>query len=83
MPARAAACLRMAWVFWRGAFTDVWKTILSLRPSLARMPSPPRFQPAASSTWLALSTLNSQRMLGDRNRDGALRKFAEVWPCRP
>ena len=63
MPALAAACLTICWFFWRGALIEVWKTILSRLPSLSRMPSAPRFQPAASRIWLALSTLNSQRVL--------------------
>jgi hypothetical protein len=50
----------MAWVFCRGALIEVWNTILSLVPSFARMPSGPRFQPACSSSALALSTLNSK-----------------------
>jgi hypothetical protein len=45
--------LTIACVFWRGALIDVWNTSLSFLPSLARMPSSPRFQPASSSTWFA------------------------------
>src|SRR5262249_2647465 len=73
IPALAHACLTMACVFWRGALMEVWNRNLSRLPSLARMPSAPRFHPAASSTALALSTLNSHFVLVDRKRDGALR----------
>ena len=40
------------------------------------MPSEPRFHPAASSTWLAFSMLNSNFVFGERNFDGLFRKFA-------
>src|SRR5205823_2974550 len=46
IPAFWHACLTIAWVFWRGALVEVWKTSFSCLPSLARMPSDPRFQPA-------------------------------------
>ena len=83
MPAFAQACLTIACVFCRGALVDVWYTILRRLPSLARMPSAPRFHPAWSSSALALSTLNSHFMLPDRNFAGAFRKLALVRPCRP
>src|SRR4026209_2666292 len=83
MPALAAACLTMAWFFWRGALIEVWKRNFSRLPSLARRPSPPRFQPAAARTWLARSTLNSHRVFLEKNRVGAFRNFAVVCPPRP
>src|SRR5256885_1793472 len=46
IPAFWHACLTIAWVFWRGALVEVWKTSFNCLPSLARMPSDPRFQPA-------------------------------------
>ena len=52
---------------------EVWYTNLSRLPSFTRTPSGPRLQPAASRIWLALSTLNSHRVLAERKRDGALR----------
>ena len=73
MPAFAQACLTIACVFCRGALVDVWYTILRRLPSLARMPSAPRFHPAWSSSALALSTLNSHFMLPERNFGGAFR----------
>src|SRR6266404_9907009 len=83
MPALAAACLTLAWVFWRGALIDVWETIFNFLSPLARIPSAPRFQPAASRTWFALSTLNSHRVFLDAYFGGELRKFAVAWPPRP
>src|SRR5262245_49880040 len=83
MPARWAACLTMAWVFWRGWLIEVWYTNFSFLPSFARIPSDPFFQPAASRIWLALSTLYSHFMFLDETRDGALRKLAVVRPRRP
>ena len=60
MPAFAHACLTMACTFWRTELIEVWNTQLAAcLPSFARTPSAPRFQPAASSSALALSTLNS------------------------
>ncbi len=70
MPALVQASLMMACVFWRGWLTEVWKTNLSLTLPLARMPSAPFFQPAASRIWLALSTLNSNFMFGLRYAAG-------------
>jgi len=63
----------IACVFCRAELMDVWKTSLRRLPSLARIPSAPRFQPAWSRAWLALSALNSHRVLGERNREGAFR----------
>src|SRR2546422_1655129 len=83
MPALAAACLTMAWVFWRGALIEVWQTIFSFLSPLARMPSAPFFQPADSRIWLAFSTLNSARFALDAYFDGAFRKLGVVWPPRP
>src|SRR5439155_222180 len=40
------------------------------------MPSAPRFQPAPSRIWLALSALNSHLVFFDTNADGAFTKFA-------
>ena len=48
MPALLQALLMMAWVSWRGLLTEVWKTNFSFVPPLARMPSLPRSQAAAS-----------------------------------
>ena len=83
MPALAAACLTICCAFWRGALMEVWSSIRSRLPSLARMPSAPRFQPAASRIWLARSTLNSQRVFGDTKRAGPLRKLAVGAARRP
>jgi hypothetical protein len=83
IPALAAACFTMACVFCRGALIEVWYTTLSLTPSLARMPSPPFFQPAASRICAALSGLNSNRLALERKRSGALRKLAVATPVRP
>ena len=83
MPALAAACLTMAWFFCRGALIEVWKRNLSRLPSLARIPSAPRFQPAASRTWLALSTLNSQRVFLERKRDGRVEEVGAGLPAAP
>src|SRR2546422_8424651 len=48
-------------------------TSLSFLPSFALMPSAPRFQPAPSRIWLALSTLNSHFVFFETNQilDGA------------
>ena len=73
IPALAAACLTIACSFCRSGLIEVWSTIFSRLPSLARMPSAPRFQPASSRIWLALSTLNSHRVFFDWKRLGALR----------
>jgi hypothetical protein len=67
----AQACLTMACVFCRGALIAVWKTKRRRLPSLTRMPSAPRRQPAASRTWFALSMLNSHRVFLDCKRGGA------------
>ena len=72
IPALAAPCLMMACSFCRSGLIEVWSRNFSRLPSLARIPSAPRFQPASSRTWLALSTLNSQRVFLDWNRLGAL-----------
>src|SRR4029453_11639325 len=69
MPALAAACLTMAWVFWREGLIEVWYTNFSFLPSLPRMPSEPFFHPAASRIWLALSTLYSNFVLLDTKRE--------------
>src|SRR5262249_39687845 len=82
-PARVMACLTMAWVFCRGALTEVWKRTFRRLPSLLRTPSAPRFHPAASRIWFALSGLNSHFVLVDRTRGGAFRKLAVAWPSRP
>src|SRR6266851_4009688 len=66
IPIRAAACLTMAWVFWRGALIAVWNSIRRRLPSLVRMPSGPRLHPASSRTREAFSALNSQRVFLDR-----------------
>jgi hypothetical protein len=47
------------------------------------MPSAPFFQPAASSTWLALSMLNSNLVFGLRKRGGLFRKLAVAMAPRP
>jgi hypothetical protein len=60
IPALAAACLMIAWVFWRGALIEVWNSSLSRFPSLARMPSGPFFQPASSRSALALAGSNAK-----------------------
>ena len=83
MPALWQACLIIAWVFWRGALIEVWKTNLSLFSSLLRMPSGPRFQPASSSSRFALSTLNSHVVFFDTKRSGLLRKFPVATAVRP
>ena len=83
MPAFWQACLTIAWVFWRGVLMDVWYTNFSFLPSLALIPSGPFFQPAASSSWLAFSTLNSQVVLLERKRSGLLRKLPVATPVRP
>jgi hypothetical protein len=83
MPAFWQACLMIAWVFWRGALIDVWNTNFSLVSPFARTPSEPRFQPAASSTLFAFSTLNSQRVFFELKRWGLFRKFAVARPVRP
>ena len=62
---------------------EVWYTILSFLPSLARIPSAPFFQPADSRIWLALSTLNSHFVFFEEKRAGAFRKFAVVIAVRP
>ena len=81
MPALVQASLMMAWHFWRGPLTEVWYTNFSLTLPLARMPSAPFFQPAASRIWLAFSGLYSnfvfllteaRRVVEEvRRRDGA------------
>ena len=83
MPARWHACFTIDWTFWRGALVEVWKTYLSFLPSLTRMPSAPRFHPAASRTWFALSTLNSHLVLGERKRAGWLSTLRVAIPVRP
>ena len=83
MPALVQASLMMAWHFWRGPLTDVWNTNFSFTSPLARMPSAPFFQPAASSTWLAFSMLNSYLVLGLRKRGGLFRKLAVTTAPRP
>ena len=50
MPGLGRRLLDDGLVFCRGALMEVWNRILSRLPSLARMPSAPRFQPAASRT---------------------------------
>src|ERR671922_1489264 len=75
IPALRHACLTIAWVFCRGALIEVTNTNLSLRPSRARMPSAPGFQPAPSRMRLAFSTLNSHFGFGERKRSGRFRKF--------
>ena len=72
----------MAWVFWRGALIEVWKTYLSLLPPFSRMPSEPFFQPASSRILLALSMLNSYLSLVDLNCLGSLTKLAVAVPPR-
>jgi hypothetical protein len=69
MPTLWQACLTMAWVFWRGALIEVWNTSFSFLPSLARIPSGPRAQPPSSSSWFALSTLNSHFVFFETKRD--------------
>ena len=83
MPALAAACLTIACVFWRTGLIEVWYTTFSFLPSLVRTPSDPRFQPAASRIWLALSMLSSHLLFFEANLDGAFRKFAVACPWRP
>ena len=83
MPAFWHACLTIAWVFWRGALIEVWKTSFSFLPSLARMPSGPRFHPASSSIWFALSTLNSHFVLVETKRGGLLMTLPVAIPMRP
>ena len=73
IPILAAACLTMAWVFWRGALIEVWKTMRRRLSPFARRPSPDRRHPASSSTFAAFSGLNSHRVFRDRNAGGALR----------
>ena len=46
---------RAYWMFWRDS-ERTKRSNDSFWPPLARMPSEPFFQPAASSIWLALST---------------------------
>ena len=59
MPAFWHACLTIAWVFCRGVLIVVWKTTFSLTPFFSRIPSESGFQPAASSSSIACSMLNS------------------------
>ena len=83
IPAFWQACLTIAWVFWRGALIEVWNTSFSLLPSLARMPSGPRFQPASSSSWFAFSILNSHCVFFETKRGGLLTKLPVAMPVRP
>ena len=72
IPALLAPCLMMACSFCRSGLIEVWSRSFRRFPSLARMPSAPRFHPAWSRTALALSTLNSHRVFLDWKRLGAL-----------
>ncbi len=72
IPALSAPCLMMACSFCRSGLIEVWSRNFSRLPSLARIPSAPRFQPASSRTSLAFSTLNSHRVFFDWKRLGAL-----------
>src|ERR1700682_2995920 len=83
MPAFWQACFTTAWHFWRGALIEVWYTNLSFLPFLARTPSAPFFQPAASSTWFALSMSYSHFCCGERKRGGLARKLRVAIPVRP
>ena len=47
------------------------------------MPSAPFFQPASSSSFDALSMLNSQDVFLETNCSGLLTKLAVVRPVRP
>jgi hypothetical protein len=82
MPARAADCLITAWSFCTVALAVAWNTKRSRRPSLARIPSAPRGQPAPSSSALAFSGLNSH-VCWRAEAIGELRKFTAIWPVRP
>ena len=70
-------------VFCRGPLVEVWYSQRSCLPSLARMPSGPGFQPALSSTAIALSTLNSKRAVVERNAGGLMIRSAVVLPPLP
>src|SRR6201996_3074110 len=83
MPALPHACLTMACTFWRTELIEVWKTSFRRLPSLARTPSPPRFQPAASSSALALSTLNSDAIALLLYGAGLLSALAVAVAARP
>jgi len=50
---------------------------------LARTPSAPRFQPPASSSWVALSGSYCHRMFFERKRSGAVMKTPVAFPVRP
>ena len=83
MPALAAACLMIAWVFWRGALIEVWNSSFKRLPSLTRTPSEPLAQPASSRSALALAGSNAKRVPFETKRSGPLTVLAVGFPVRP
>ena len=83
MPARAQACLITVCTFCLSLLVVVWNTSFSFTPALARMPSAPFIQPAASSTWLALAMLNSGIAAVPRKRGGLFSTLAVITAFGP